>query len=116
MSSVNTCRAIALMSSPTGASKASLLPDIIIKNHILADPVTPIGIRDIISVNPLMLRERDVFIQVTPVQLRETTLPGKYMVSVGAYRQSDQIRLPALKDDEPSTATASSSTILRCCP
>jgi len=81
--------------------EGEFLPDIILKNHILADPVTPIGIRDVISVNPLMLRERDVFIQVTPVQLRETILPGKYIVSVGAYRQSDQIRLPALKDDQP---------------
>lgn len=81
--------------------EGDFLPDIILKNHILSDPVTPIGIRDVISVNPLMLRERDVFIQVTPVQLRETTMPGTYIVSVGAYRQSDQERLPALKDDLP---------------
>ena len=81
--------------------EGEFLPDIVLKHHILADPVTPIGIRDVISVNPLRLRERDVFIQVTPVHLRETTLPGKYIVSVGAYRQSDQIRLPALKDDLP---------------
>ncbi len=81
--------------------EGDFLPDIILKNHILADPVTPIGIRDVISVNPLMLRERDVFIQVTPIQLRETTLPGKYTVAVGAYRQRSQERLPALKDDVP---------------
>ncbi|MDE2946099.1 MAG: glycosyltransferase family 39 protein [Chloroflexota bacterium] len=81
--------------------EGAFLSDIILKNHVLADPVTPIGIRDVISVNPLMLRERDVFIQVTPVQLRETTLPGNYIVSVGAYRQSDQQRLPVLKDDQP---------------
>ena len=81
--------------------EGDFLSDIILKHHILADPVTPIGIRDVISVNPLMLRERDVFIQVTPVQLRETILPGKYIVSVGAYRESDQIRVPALKDDQP---------------
>ena len=81
--------------------EGEFLPDIILKNHILSDPVTAIGIRDVISVNPLMLRERDVFIQVTSVHLRETTLPGKYIVSVGAYRQSDQERLPALKDDQP---------------
>lgn len=81
--------------------EGEFLPDIILKNHILADPVTPIGIRDVMSINPLMLRERDVFIQVTPVQLRENTLPGKYTVSVGAYRESDQVRLPVLKDDQP---------------
>ena len=81
--------------------EGDFLPDILLKHHILADPVTPIGIRDIISVNPLMLRERDVFIQVTPVELRETTLPGRYIVSVGAYRQSDQERLPVLKEDQP---------------
>ena len=81
--------------------EGEFLPDIILKNHILADPVTPIGIRDVMSINPLMLRERDVFIQVTPVQLRENTLPGKYTVSVGAYREIDQIRMPVLKDDQP---------------
>ena len=81
--------------------EGDFLPDIILKHHILSDPVTPIGIRDVMSVNPLMLRERDVFIQVTPVQLQETTLPGKYIVAVGAYREIDQIRLPALKDDQP---------------
>lgn len=80
--------------------EGEFLPDITLKNHILADPVTPIGIRDVISVNPLMLRERDVFIQVTSIQLRDTALPGKYIVSVGAYRQSDQQRLPVLKDDQ----------------
>lgn len=81
--------------------EGEFLRDIILKHHVLADPVTPIGIRDVISVNPLMLGERDVFIQVTPVRLRDTTLPGKYIVAVGAYRQSDQERLPALKEDLP---------------
>ena len=81
--------------------EGEFLPDIILKNHILSDPVTPIRIRDVISVNPLMLRERDVFIQVTQIHLRETTLPGTYIVAVGAYRQSYQERLPALKDDQP---------------
>lgn len=81
--------------------EGEFLPDIILKNHVLSDPVTPIGIRDVMSINPLMLGERDVFIQVTPVQLRENTLPGKYIVSVGAYREIDQIRLPVLKDDQP---------------
>jgi len=81
--------------------EGAFLRDIILKHHILADPVTPIGIRDVISVNPLMLQERDVFIQVTPVRLLNTTLPGNYIVSVGAYRQSDQERLPALKEDLP---------------
>ena len=96
--------------------EGDFLPDIILKNHILADPVTPIGIRDIISVNPLMLRERDVFIQVTPLKLRETTLPGKYIVSVGAYRQSDQDTLARPERRSARTATASSSTKLKCCP
>lgn len=81
--------------------EGEFLRDIILKHHVLADPVTPIGIRDVISVNPFMLGERDVFIQVTPVRLRDTTLPGKYIVAVGAYRQSDQERLPALKEDLP---------------
>lgn len=76
-------------------------PDLVLFIHILSDPVTRIGNRDIIGVNPQRLRDRDVFIQATSVQLPENTLPGEYFVSVGAYRQSDGERLHTLKDDEP---------------
>lgn len=75
--------------------------DLLLFTHILSDPVTRIGNHDIIGVNPQHLRDRDVFIQVTSVQLPETTLDGEYFVSVGAYRQSDGERLHTLKDDEP---------------
>ena len=76
-------------------------PDLTLFVHILSDPVTPFANRDVISVNPLLLHDRDVFIQVTSVQLPETALAGEYFVSVGAYRKSLDERLPTLKDDQP---------------
>ena len=76
-------------------------PDLTLFNHILSDPFTRIANHDVIYVNPQQLHDRDVFIQVTSVQLPATTLPGEYFISVGAYRQSDSERLYALKDDEP---------------
>ena len=75
--------------------------DLTLFTHILSDPVTLVGNRDVIGVNPQHLHDRDVFIQVTSVQLPEAALPGEYFVSVGAYRQTDGERLYTLKDDEP---------------
>ena len=75
--------------------------DLLLFTHILSDPVTRIGNHDVIGINPQRLRDRDVFIQVTSVQLPDTTLDGEYFVSVGAYRQSDGERLYTLRGDEP---------------
>ena len=81
--------------------EGAISPDLILFTHILSDPVTLIENRDDISVNPLQLRDRDVFIQVITVPLPETSLPGEYFVSVGAYRDTADDRLPTLKDDQP---------------
>ncbi len=69
--------------------------------HVLSDPVTLFANRDVISVNPDRLLERDVFIQVTQIQLPETALPIEYFISMGAYGQFADVRLPALLDDQP---------------
>lgn len=74
--------------------------DLTLFTHILSDPVTLIKGRDVISVNPARLHDRDVFIQVTSIVLPETVLPGEYFVSVGAYRQTVTERLTAFKDDQ----------------
>lgn len=75
--------------------------DLTLFTHILSDPVTLIKGRDVISVNPARLHDRDVFIQVTSIALPETALAGEYFVSVGAYRQTIAERLSAFKDDKP---------------
>lgn len=77
--------------------------DLTLFTHILSDPVTIIASSDVVHVNPNRLQERDVFVQVTQVQLPEVPLAGEYFVSVGAYRQAapDKPRLLALQDGEP---------------
>jgi len=82
-----------------------MLPsDLTLFTHILSDPVTIVANRDVIHVNPARLQARDVFVQVTQVQLLQTPPPlaGEYLISVGAYRQSvsPNERLPALQDDK----------------
>ena len=76
-------------------------PDLTLFTHVLSDPVTLFANRDVISVNPERLQERDVFIQVTQIPLSDTALPIEYFISMGAYGQSSDKRLSALLDDQP---------------
>lgn len=78
-----------------------ITPDLTLFTHVLSDPVTLFANRDVISVNPQRLQERDVFIQITRIQLPATALPTEYFISVGAYGRSIDDRLPVLKDNEP---------------
>lgn len=77
-----------------------LPPDVTLFTQILADPVTPIVTRHYIGVNPVRLRERDIFIQVTQLQLPAVALPGEYAISIGLYRERLDQRLPVLKDGQ----------------
>lgn len=82
-------------------AEGAIPADLTLFTHILSDPVTLIKGRDVISVNPQWLEDRDVFIQATSIALPETVLPGEYFISVGAYRQTVTERLSAFKDDQP---------------
>ncbi|MCU0512360.1 MAG: glycosyltransferase family 39 protein [Anaerolineae bacterium] len=55
--------------------------------HILSDPVTVVRQRDTGPVQTASLRDRDVLVQTTAIDLAGTMLPGEYTVSAGAYRQ-----------------------------
>ncbi len=77
-----------------------LPPDVTQFTQILADPVTPIVTRHYMGANPARLRERDIFIQVTQLQLPAVALPGEYAISVGLYRERLDQRLPVLKDGQ----------------
>ena len=81
-------------------AEGELLPDLTLLTHVLSSPVTPVAIRDVLYVNPVKMRDRDVFIQVTNVLLSPEALPGERFVSVGAYRQTDLKRLPVLEGDQ----------------
>jgi hypothetical protein len=68
--------------------------------HLLSDPVTIVRQRDTIAVDPRRLRDRDVFIQITQLDLTGITLPGEYTLSIGAYRAAG--RLDVFVDQIPS--------------
>lgn len=74
-------------------------PDLNLFTHILSDPVTIAANRDTISVDPTRLQERDVFLQITRVPLPNTLLDGLYAVSIGAYQDSSQLRLPVFDSE-----------------
>ncbi len=76
-------------------------PDLRLFTHILSDPTNPVAQSHPISVLPSQLRPRDVFIQVTYVELPHTMIPGSYSISIGAYEDSTDIRLPVFLGDQP---------------
>jgi len=72
--------------------------DLTLFTHLLSDPVTIVGNRDTLSVNPLQLQERDVFVQVTELTLNENLVEGEYLLSVGTYEAGTGQRLALLSD------------------
>lgn len=76
-------------------------PDLVLFSHLLADPgASPPANRDIIYVNPLYLRDRDVFVQVTRIRLPESLPAGEYQLSVGGYQDTSGERLNVLSSGE----------------
>jgi 4-amino-4-deoxy-L-arabinose transferase-like glycosyltransferase len=77
-------------------------PDLRLFAHILADPgARPAAQSDEISVLPEQLRPRDVFIQVSFIQLPRSIRAGEYSISIGAYEGSSGIRLPVFDGEQP---------------
>ncbi len=78
-------------------------PDLRLFTHVLSDPVAIAAQNDTISVDVSQLGPRDVFIQITFVPLPLQTLPGVYQISVGAYTEANDERLPVMdrETDQP---------------
>ncbi|MCC6801337.1 MAG: phospholipid carrier-dependent glycosyltransferase [Anaerolineae bacterium] len=79
-------------------------PDLRLFTHILSDPTNIVAQNDPSSVVASQLLPRDIFIQVTYVQLPRRILEGTYSLSVGAYPESTGIRLPVFQGDQPRGA------------
>lgn len=79
-------------------------PDLRLFTHILSDPTNVVAQSDPISVLPVQLQPRDIFIQVTYIQLPRRILNATYSISVGAYPESTGIRLPVFDGDQPRGA------------
>jgi 4-amino-4-deoxy-L-arabinose transferase-like glycosyltransferase len=77
-------------------------PDLRLFTHILYDANTsPAANTDITYVNPRFLRDRDIVIQATSVQLPPSLPDGSYYVSIGAYQDTSEIRLDVLANGQP---------------
>lgn len=76
-------------------------PDLRLFAHVLADPTAIAAQRDTISVLPALLRPRDVFMQITYVQLPRSTPAGEYLVSIGAYEDNTDVRLNVFDGEQP---------------
>ncbi len=79
----------------------TLPPGLRLFTHILSDPATIASQHDTISVDPRSLSERDIFIQVTSLQLSDTLPEGEYVVSVGAFVSDPENRLNVYDGDMP---------------
>jgi 4-amino-4-deoxy-L-arabinose transferase-like glycosyltransferase len=75
--------------------------DLTLFTHALSDPTVIAVQRDIISVLPEQLANRDVFIQVTFLQLPFSMPEGTYRVSIGAYEDNTDVRLNVFDGEEP---------------
>ncbi len=78
--------------------------DLRLFTHVLTDQTFPAAQSDPISVLPDELRPRDIFIQVTYIQLPRTMPRDTYTISIGAYESNTQTRLPVFEDDHPNGA------------
>jgi hypothetical protein len=76
--------------------------DLRLFTHILSDPgARPPANTDAIHLEPNLLRNRDVIVEVTRVPLPASLPPGRYLVSIGAYQDQSDIRLNVLEDGQP---------------
>lgn len=73
--------------------------DLLIFTHILSDPVTIAANRDTLSTNATRLSERDVYLHVANVTLPNSIIPGEYVISVGTYQATSDLRLPVFGAD-----------------
>jgi hypothetical protein len=74
-------------------------PDLRLFTHVLVDPTVIAAQNDTISVNLTQLDNRDIFVQITFVQLPPSIPEGTYDVSVGAYLDTSKQRMPVLGED-----------------
>ncbi|MFN8562572.1 MAG: glycosyltransferase family 39 protein [Anaerolineae bacterium] len=79
-------------------------PDLRLFTHILSDPTNIVAQSDPISVLAAQLLPRDIFIQVTYVELPRRIMDATYSISVGAYPASTGIRLPVFDGEQPRGA------------
>ena len=80
-------------------------PDVRLFTHLLFDPQEIAAQSDTISVSVPQLQPRDVFVQITFLQVPQALPDGRYRLSIGAYEDkagADQdVRLPVFDGNRP---------------
>ncbi|MBE2266803.1 MAG: glycosyltransferase family 39 protein [Anaerolinea sp.] len=80
----------------------SLPPDLRLFTHILGDPgALPAAQNDPVSIRADRMLARDVFLQVSYIQLPFSIRAGTYSISVGAYEENADTRLTVFDGDQP---------------
>lgn len=88
-----------------------LPPDLVVFSHLYGDlGAAPLANLDSISMRPISLAQRDVFMQVHLLRLPETLPERTYDIAVGAYRTQSLQRLQVLL--EPDLRPAGTRLIL----
>lgn len=79
----------------------TLPPDLRLFTHILADPgALPVAQNDPVSIRPDRMAARDVWLQVSYIQLPFSLREGTYSISVGAYEDNTDTRLTVFEGEE----------------
>lgn len=77
------------------------VPDLRVFMHILRNPNSePVRQNDLLSVDPTSLQDRDVFVQVITVPLPTDFPPGEYYMSIGAYSNTTETRIPVYEANQ----------------
>lgn len=76
-------------------------PDLRIFSHVLLDQNQPAAQRDVLSVIPTSLHPRDVILQISFIRLPDVMPQGDFRLSIGAYEDNTDTRLPVFKGDTP---------------
>ncbi len=74
--------------------------DLRLFTHVLLDPTVIAAQRDLISVLPGSLRPRDVILQISFVRLPDVMPEGRFRLSIGAYEDNTDTRLPVFEGDD----------------
>lgn len=77
------------------------MPDLRLFAHMLLDPGSePAAQTDALDVAPAYLKNRDIIVQFSTIQLPYPFPDGTYYLSVGAYHDSTKVRVPVYDDHD----------------
>lgn len=87
-------------------TQGTVPPDLRLFTHVLIDPgARPPANTDLLNLQAVYLRDRDVFVQATNVILPDNFPAGDYILSIGGYQDTSGIRLDVLENGIPRSTS-----------